>query len=42
VVNRWMNLAEGPWVWSAVLRYVEMALLLAIWIAPRERRSQPN
>jgi len=37
-----MNLAEGPWVWSAVLRYVEMALLLAIWIAPRERRSQPN
>jgi hypothetical protein len=35
VVNRWMSLAEGPWAWSAVLRYVEMALLLATWIALR-------
>lgn len=35
VVNRWMSLAEGPWVWSAALRYVEMALLLAVWIALR-------
>lgn len=35
VVNRWMSLAEGPWVWSAVLRYLEMALLFALWIALR-------
>ena len=40
VVNRWMSLADGPWVWSAVLRYVEMALLLALWIALRRGPRQ--
>lgn len=35
VVNRWMSLADGPWVWSAALRYVEMALILALWISLR-------
>lgn len=40
VVNRWMSLENGPWVWSAALRYLEMALLLALWIVLRRGFGQ--
>ncbi|KAA5609096.1 multidrug resistance efflux transporter family protein [Rhodovastum atsumiense] len=35
VLNRSMSLAGGHWAWSAALRYVDMAVLLMLWIALR-------
>ncbi len=31
VVNRAISLAGGPWVWTAALRYLDMAVLLVGW-----------
>ena len=35
ILNRAISLAGGPWVWNAVLRYVDMAVLIAGWILLR-------
>lgn len=35
VLNRAISLAGGPWVWNAVLRYIDMAVLMSAWIAWR-------
>jgi len=35
VLNQAMSLAGGSWVWSASLRYVDMALLLSLWLGVR-------
>jgi drug/metabolite transporter (DMT)-like permease len=35
VLNRAMSLAGGPWAWNAALRYIDMAVLMAGWIAVR-------
>ncbi|RFP03597.1 DMT family transporter [Novacetimonas hansenii] len=35
VLNRAMSLGGGHWVWSASLRYVDMAVLLALWLLLR-------
>lgn len=35
VLNRWISLSGGHWAWSASLRYIDMAVLLAVWIAAR-------
>jgi drug/metabolite transporter (DMT)-like permease len=35
VLNRAMSLGGGHWVWSAALRYVDMALLLGGWLLVR-------
>ncbi|POF62657.1 multidrug resistance efflux transporter family protein [Novacetimonas maltaceti] len=35
VLNRAMSLGGGHWVWSASLRYFDMALLLAAWLLVR-------
>ncbi|MEJ1975712.1 MAG: multidrug resistance efflux transporter family protein [Acetobacteraceae bacterium] len=39
VLNRSVSLAGGPWVWSAALRYVDMAVLLIGWIGLAARRG---
>jgi drug/metabolite transporter (DMT)-like permease len=35
VLNRAISLGGGPWEWNAALRYVDMAVLMAGWIAWR-------
>lgn len=35
ILNRAISLAGGPWVWNAVLRYADMAVLIAGWIVVR-------
>lgn len=35
VLNRAMSVQGGHWAWSAALRYVDMAVLLAAWVAVR-------
>ncbi len=35
VLNRAISLAGGPWAWNAALRYLDMAVLMAGWIAWR-------
>lgn len=35
VLNRAMSVQGGHWAWSAALRYVDMAVLLAAWVAAR-------
>lgn len=35
VLNRAMSLQGGHWAWSAALRYVDMAVLLSLWVAAR-------
>lgn len=35
VLNRAMSLAGGSWVWSAALRYADMAVLLICWLMAR-------
>jgi drug/metabolite transporter (DMT)-like permease len=35
ILNRAVSLAGGPWVWNAVLRYADMAVLMAGWILLR-------
>lgn len=35
VLNRSISLAGGPWVWTAALRYLDTAVLLAGWIGLR-------
>jgi drug/metabolite transporter (DMT)-like permease len=35
VLNRAMSLQGGDWVWSASLRYLDMAVLLAAWLLLR-------
>jgi drug/metabolite transporter (DMT)-like permease len=40
VLNRAMSLAGGHWAWSAALRYVDMAILLALWLSVRHGVSR--
>lgn len=35
VLNRAISLQGGHWLWSAALRYADMAVLLALWLAAR-------
>ncbi len=35
VLNRSMSLSGGHWAWSAALRYIDMAWLMAAWLAAR-------
>lgn len=35
ILNRAISLAHGPWVWSAVLRYLDTAVLLGGWLLVR-------
>lgn len=35
ILNRVMSLSGGHWVWSATLRYVDVAVLLTLWIGGR-------
>ena len=35
VLNRAISLAGGPWVWNAALRYIDLGVLLALWIGLR-------
>ncbi len=35
ILNRAMSRSGGPWVWSAALRYIDMAVLLALWLTVR-------
>ena len=35
VLNRAMSLAGGSWAWNAALRYIDMAVLMAGWVAFR-------
>lgn len=35
VLNRAMSLAGGAWAWNAALRYIDMAVLMAGWVAFR-------
>lgn len=35
ILNRAMSLSGGHWVWSATLRYVDVTVLLTLWIGGR-------
>ncbi len=32
VFNRAVSLAGGPWVWNAALRYLDLAVMMTVWI----------
>ena len=39
VLNRAVSLAGGPWVWNAALRYLDLAVILVLWIWLRRGRG---